>query len=573
MIRLKDTITILILLFCIPNCIKGQSYATDLHPSIYLVEDHLIGFRNKDALTILDQIKDSLTLREEHTTAYAARILQLRGETLEKLNQDSLAQAVLHESIAIATKYSYSDLLAHTYLSLARLHEKTGNKEICKSYLDLAWRLLSDKKNEHILSRYYIRLSSYQRVFENNDSLALESAERALSESQTRNQIGFIGTSHMLNGYLNKNENIRLFHLSRAASIFHELGDYSGHAFIIGAMAKDALNQGKLSTATILTDSISKIIRLQFRSRMDTLPTYWLYQRNKAMIFASIGNATEAKKATLNMHIADSLMQITADDQIIDDLEYAFQRSISQTEIEGYLSQININKKFRYFLFAALFIVLIMFALLLAGYYRRKKMLVYLNQQNDKQLQNNNRLANITSEQEALKHELNQRIDTNLDFLIKKLESDEISLIDQRIHQLALIHELLISSTQESTFDVDIFFHQVIDELNRKFNIEVLNKPLITGEKISSAVAYRYSLVLYEIWENLDLKSDLEISFVYSIEHASLRIDKIPMNIIPNKQMAQQVSKICEILDIDFQEERFKSAWIAKMINNQLHQK
>ena len=182
-----------------------------------------------------------------------------RGYVFILIKSEVNDKAISLSNSLLNRKFEDPKFNAEILILLARLHEKIGNKAICKSRLDAARTLLAAAKNDSLNMIWNIRYASYQRIYENEDS-ALLFAQEAFNIARRINQPEHQATASFLLAFLSNDIDFQIERLKYSKSVYQKNTDISGTAGMCMGLRRLYLKKGDSIQAQFYLDTIATFL-------------------------------------------------------------------------------------------------------------------------------------------------------------------------------------------------------------------------------------------------------------------------------------------------------------------------
>ncbi len=455
-------------------CTYGNVYAqesveqADLKNKFAQVEVFMNSFKNDSALIILKDLILELTDREQLNTPFGLRVQNREAEALEKDNQNEEAIEKLLHVLDVSKKNKQWDVLAHAYLSLARLHEKLGRKENCIQRLREAEATITTNKLDSIYPRYSLRISSYYRVFDIDVDSAIYYANQVLITAPKFKLKEEEAVGHLLMGMLLDDDSYKeiIRHYNAAGWHWLKTEDYTGYCAILGNLSSIYMDINEPERALIYNDSSLIAAKKATAMGNDGAWMYYANYKERGTILKILGQYDSAwhyMEKGYRMELDDVYQ--TNNEKVVE-IEAKYNDSKKSKKILEQSKLIEYEQDRRNVLLRV-FIIFFFLALLLAYYYFSLRK---ANRKMQKQRltieQYNRELSSSLDQQMVLQGEIHHRVKNNLQVIISLLELQMDETDNQKIHKsfkamsgriysMAAIHEILYQ--QEGLTRVDFY--------------------------------------------------------------------------------------------------------------------
>lgn len=374
-----------------------------------------------------------------------------KGEAIElQRDRSEEALSLYYDLVRKAEKLEHWEVLAETYISIARTHEILGRDKDCLRYLQLARSLIDKHQLLATFSRYAVRYSSYHRIFDNRDS-AFVYAKLAVQYGKQfkvrRSEID----GHLLLGILNINDvETSVFHGQAAVDLYLSFGAYYGaSAQKLNIVARYIL-AGEFDIAAAHLDTVSMYLPkipkdyIGYFSAAERLYDY------RKFIFKEKGMIDSAYYYLEKSSDARDSLEIEINQREVNQKELAF--SIAR-EKEKLLFEQQRSQYLRWGLGGAILLLGLLLFVFLNN--QRKKRLI--SEQNNIIKTKNEALNTSLHKQSLLLSEVHHRVKNNLQLVVSLLtlqaqksndNKQPINLeeLSNKVHSIGLIHEQLYRS-------------------------------------------------------------------------------------------------------------------------------
>jgi len=414
------------------------------------------------------QIADSLISIYGHlacSEVYTVRAA--RGSAYELLYIFEPALESYLEILASAERQDLKKDQAWISLSLARVYEAIGRDQLCYDYLKNARKLIDDNNFNEYLSRYYVRMASYQRLYANRDSARIF-AQRAIELGQQYGVKRSFADGNLVLGIVTDDKAESLIYFQKAADTFLEMGDYSGSMY------------QELNIATILFEQ-KKFEQVNSKLRYINRQIPFFEDNKKRALQVRLGiSSLKAKLYELNGQTDSLNIELKNKIHLIGELDYLVnQEKINQLIIDNSVSIERektkaANRKFQFLLISSILLSLILLLTIWNFVSNRKKNQKIKEQSKviSKQYEDLEKLYNYKS---TLLNEVHHRIKNNLQLIISLLiiqkskldseqSSDMLDMLTNRLYGVALIHEQLYSQNLFETIAVKTYLEGLVEK-------------------------------------------------------------------------------------------------------------
>jgi two-component sensor histidine kinase len=394
-------------------------------------------------------------------------------------------------------KENLHSLAYKIYLMIALAHEKSGNFDICKKYLDLAYQTYSKYKLENLYSTYCIRVSSYYRFTNQIDSVYYF-ADRAQDYAKKYNNQADLTDSYiLLSSFAIRKGNYE--EALKYSSLLLDLRKkYNRQAVAISyySMAKMYLKMNDLDQAVLYSDSC-----YAFHGKLPLL-----YKESpseiKYLVHEALGNTDSAFYYFKQYHNMLLNAVEEGDNLKVKKLEEQYQLQKKETIIK--------SKNLQLILISILFLIIGLSTFLVV---RKNRKIKNQNKIIQKQLEE---LSKTLEQKQMLLSELQHRVKNNLQHVISILEIQKESVdfnnIEElirgnqnRIHSMALLHKKLNISDNVNSVDFKKYIAELAELVKDSYDNHTKTIQLIVKcdvEVISITKALPIGLIIVELVSN-----------------------------------------------------------------------
>ena len=533
----------LFLLFIVP--INSQSKdCSDIKLSDKIEELRILVARNLPQKSIL--LADSLLRVYSNFDLLeceaALWILHHKADAYELEQMLTRSIGYYNEILPKALANDYYELLAETYISLARSHEMAGRGLDCKRNLDEAHKIILTHDLGRILARLSYRSSSYYRIYENRIDTAILLAKQAVDLGREYSHLRAITDGYLLLGMLTSDIEERLQYFINGRDNNFELQAY--HAAMVFNLSIAGLykDMGKL-------DMAEKTVRKSFvyerllREESGQVGFYNYLGNTKAHTILAEIFEKKGKKDSVEYH----RRKVVAYAPFI--MEAKNQQKISQleiknaVEIEKYKGEI-LDEKLSYSRYFSAIISLGLVSFFGFTFYlfsSRNK----IQSQNFEIVESNKKLDSFAKKQVMLLSEVHHRVKNNLQNIISLLElqglkansteeQSNLKGVASKIFSIALIHELLYQDGEFQYINIQQYFSDLskhyksfagntnqivfdIDGGNIYLNIEtMIPLGLICAELITNSIKFTSQSKVLKIRIDVTKNAEQDYRFLFS---------------------------------------------------------
>ncbi|MEM6262706.1 MAG: sensor histidine kinase [Bacteroidota bacterium] len=477
-------------------------------------------FHNDSANLILSALLTDLHRTHELQTPFGLQVRLRQAEVLEKDHQDDLAIRKLLVIAEDSKQAQQWEVFANAQLSLARLREKFKLEKKCHKHLQLAKNALETHAIGTLLPRYYIRVSSFHRIFQTEDSARFY-AKKAVAAAQDKGQLAHEGTSQLLLGmlYFDIEYAKAEKHFLRAGSIFRSLEDHNGFGASLINLTGLHLQNGRTTLAMKYNDSslIAGRKAMDIGHERSYLPLF--AYRDRGEIYHALGNIDSAVyylEKSYEMELKDARASNLSRVAEIEE-QYKDEKKAQLIRVQEQALQL---EKIRRNWIIGVGLLVVIFSLIISYYYLRLHRANKVTLSQAAELKTFNEQLSISLKQQImLQGEVHHRVKNNLQVIISllDLQSEEIAdpkalegleAMANRIFSIAALHELLYQSNDNELLGIQDYVQSLCDHYaemvqagqpiafnlhteNQQFNLQTLMPiGIMLNELISNSLKY-----------------------------------------------------------------------------------
>lgn len=497
-----------------------------------------------DFLTLSHQLEESTRLADSLLLMYGhlncpnvVLIKAAQARTYEHHVDFESALEIYNKVLETAQNFEFIAEEITIRLSLARVYETIARPELSKEQLERVEELINIHQLNQYLPRYYVRLTSYIRIYvEEDKAKAIKYAEEAIILGEKYGDDKSIADAYLLLGILTEDIEASIIYFKKASNLLFQLGDYIGAMFQERNLARVLLIQGNYQNSLdVLQDINLDIVNYSGQKKM-----YYRLQKAiidvKAQAFEGLGK----KDSVINY-----LKEYNKYSRLLED--YVNQEKINQLVIENVVRQeqekIAAAKKQNRMLFFGIILLLGIILLIFRLYILNRRKSQQINKQSQTISQNFAELQKLYNYQSTLFSEVHHRIKNNLQLIISLMtlqkaklsnvtEQKFLSVLSHRVNSIALIHDQLYSLKEFEKVDVGLYFNALLKnmialrlghEVQVEQEVDVINLNLETitplgliwSELISNSLKYNSNGNGLKIYFKLNKKDDTYFMHYY----------------------------------------------------------
>ncbi len=499
------------------NCEKEGLgvYADSLHRLILAYQPNQVVQVSDSLLLIYDAVDCSEVVRIKSMRANAYELLYKFETSVEIYNQ--------LVKIVDANKL-YNDEVA-IRLSLARVYETISRPELCAENLDKAKMLIDKFGFVKQLPRYYVRASSYQRIYKDIE-LAKVYATKAIELGKEYGNDRSVADGNLVMGIVTNDDfEASVQYAIRSSEQYYALGDIVGSIFQLLNVARKYLGREDYKKVLEIVDTSNE----QLEEVKENTKVYYMLKKIiskiKADVFEGTANKDELIKALKDFNEYSNLFGQVVNQEQINGL-------ILENAISEEKEKIEAAKKENRRLFIGLFLLSGVTLLLLRLYFMNNRKKNKIQEQTQTISKQYDELQKLYNYQSTLLSEVHHRIKNNLQLIISllalqksRLSDDEYAEIldmpSQRINSIALIHEQLYNSKEFDKIDVRLY----CTDLLNNYKLLISKRNIVIDHNIGDISLNLETITpLGLIWSELLSNS---VKYNPDAEHLSIYFDLI----------------------------------------------
>lgn len=390
---------------------------------------------------------------------YYAEALELNSKAKEALD-------IYYKIVNEATKLEKWDLVVSSHISIARVMEIINRSNDCLRHLTEANNLITKYNLSHLLPFYYVRYSSYLRIFQSKDSAKI-AAQKALITSQSYNDLRQQTDAYLLLGMLSSDLDTSIYYLQQAIRIFITNGNYDGAS----GMSLNIASKAKLNNDMELFERWVDSSRIFIHKMPEVNSKYhYLFSKYYELVAYQFEKNNFLDSAIFylklsKVRLSNSMYDVNQSD--ISEAEINQIMSAEKLRSESLIKQAKFQKIALGFLaFGILGISAILFNL-------RKKQ-TKINHQNELISSQNIELTKAFDRQSMLLSEVHHRVKNNLQLVIsllmlhfdkvkEKKEYNYLQDISNKVRSIALIHEQLYNTNDFEKIEFGLYLKTLME--------------------------------------------------------------------------------------------------------------
>lgn len=435
---------------------KDGLVSVDLNNRFQTSLDYLASFKNDSAALVLNSIYEEISDTPLIQSEFGLRVQFRIAEALERDSKEDLALVGLQAVKEKAKNTKLWDVYARACINLALIYEKIGKKDDCIQNLRSAQRVLKKNKDlEHIYPHFYVRISSYHRIYDNLDSAKYYAIE-CLNTYEKHDEYAQGADGYMLMTMLSAPEGLdtQINYAKKAAKIFRKLENHTGLGYMLAGISKYYFQKGEYDKALLYNDSTILTSNRSINGGFDLYHSLYNAYKFRGAIFQKKqlydSSSFNLKKGyeLQNEHIQkESYEKVLA-------IDAKYKNDQKELKIEEQAKQLKSQQIQRTLLFT-IFGLVTLFAIGLSYYTTRlRRANAQAIVQAEEIKSTNKKLTKSLNRQIILQGEVHHRVKNNLQVIISLLDLQKKELSDpaainqvdsmsKRIYSMAAIHNLL----------------------------------------------------------------------------------------------------------------------------------
>lgn len=456
---------ILILLsfdLCAQDCIEIEKMMTPQYEEL----KQMIAVENANkAYVFSDSLLQLLKSKKRENCPISFWIAYYQAESLELLMDFESALKIYYMIIKNAEQQNEWEIVAHSYISVARCHESLGRDKDCLRYLHIASELIKKYKLEKVEPTFAFRYSSYHRIFGSLDT-ALVYAYKAVDLGRKLDILRAQTDGYLLLGVLHKDLESSTKYFREAARLFKGNKNYLGAASMYYNIAK------RYWSANLSSETMDVVDTIQMFSTI-------IVDKNKAY-YRLLGQIAEIKKNYfeqkrnidsayfyLNLtrgYEKESQWMVNQEKIVSDAIGFAIEKEkekVIYAEKITFISRIGL---------AVMGLLMFVLSILVVNNYKKRKQITL---QNSTISANNEALKQSIQKQSILLSEIHHRVKNNLQLVISLLTlhghntnnpsvKNYLDDLSRKVFSIALIHEQLYRSGDFEKIDTKEYLKELV---------------------------------------------------------------------------------------------------------------
>ena len=467
----------------------GQEQLQAAYQQLYEANDAHKPLR---ALVLADSLIHIMQERRETNCALYLWIQYEKGETMELLKNRSLEALEIYYDVARQAKaLDHWEVLAETYISIARTHEAIGRAEDCLRNLLVAREIIQAHQLEATFSRFAVRYSSYHRIYDKRDSAKIYAriaVEYGRKHQVERSELD----GHLLLGITSEELDSSTYHFQQATNFCLERKDFPGASSQKRNVANRYYNAGYIKESNTHLDTAFSYAAKIEEDFAGYYITYQSLYQLRYLLFEQQGKVDSALHYLKKFVEAERNMNLRVNQNEINQKEMAFAIEREQEKLQHEQQRAS-------YLRAVLVIVGALSTVLVFVLVNNNNKQRFIASQKDLIEEKNVELQHAVQQQSILLSEVHHRVKNNLQLVVSMLT---------------------LRGQQESAKEVKVHFKELSDKV---YSIALIHDQLYQSGQFEKVNLYEYFKILTQHFRNLD---DATEPFLFN-----LQTEKIELNL------------------------------------------
>lgn len=512
--------TILLLLGFLQSLVATDCEAPRLQKQYSAVRQYIITQEALKALNLADTLLLTMEAEKLNACQLYLWVLFQKAESLELLGDGSEeALQIYYDLIRRGKEMANWNLVAHTKISVARVHETIGRPVDCLRYLKKARQIIDEHGLEAVFARYAVRYSSYHRIYDNRDTakvyarLAVEYGAKAAAKynaryDDKRSELD----GHLLLGILAEDVEESVFHMQKATDLCLSRNNFDGASIFKSNIARSYLEVERYDEASKHLDTAAQYLQLLPKSNISEYQIAAIITEYRSRIFEQQGQLDSALHYLKESNRARRMYDIEINHREINKQETLF---AIETEREKLVFEKSKSQLLTRSLVVGSLLMLALFILYVNNVWKQRR----IANQKDLIDEQNRQLKESVKHQSVLLTEIHHRVKNNLQLVMSlltlhgsktaepnvKIQFEDMS---NKVRSIALMHEQLYRSGEFQIINLEDYFSELITYFEAlqnvsggleirfnargfSFNLEtVLPLGIICTELISNSIKY-----------------------------------------------------------------------------------
>jgi len=418
--------------------------------------DFLNSFKVDSAGLILDSILTEIEGHKTYDSPFGLRVQFRKAQVLERDNEGDLALVALQDVKEKALKSKVWDVYANASINLGLLYEKIGRPIDCIQNLrDAQMTLINHPNLDYIYPFFCVRISSYHRIYDNQDS-SIYYAQECLRTYEKHGEYAQGGDGYMLMTRLTDNKDLegRLKYAKAAVEIFKKLENHDALAYMIGSVSGFYYEKGVYAKALIYNDSTILAAKRSIKGGFDvTHSLYSAYKFRGEILNKLDQHDSSSYYIKIGYKLHNEQVQKENTSKVLEmDAKYKDDKKILKIQEQEELLK---SAKIQRWLLMIIFGLVTLFAIGLIYYYNKLRKANRQTKFQAEQIRKTNKELSVSlNKQIVLQGEMHHRVKNNLQVIISLLDlqkeeldnqgaKDNIDSMSKRIYSMSAIHDLL----------------------------------------------------------------------------------------------------------------------------------
>jgi len=418
--------------------------------------DYLNSFKVDSAGLILDSILVEIKDTDLFDTPFGLRVQLRKAEVQERDNKGELAIVAFQEVKEKGLKSQLWDVFAYAGINLGLIYEKIGMPQDCIQNLrDAQGTIAKHPELEYIYPFFFVRISSYHRIYENRDS-AIYYAKECLRTYEKFGEYAQGGDGYMLMTMLTDQGDLdtKIQYAQKGADIFRKLENHNAFSSMVGGLSRFYYSKKDYSKALVYNDTTISAAKRSIAGGFDMYYSLYGAYKFRGEIFNQLAQYDSSNfyiKKGYELHVQHSQKE---NQTKVWEMDAKYKDDKKALKIEEQAKQLK-SAKIQKFLWMIIFGLVALFAIGLVYYYNKLKRANRQTKFQAEEIKKANKELSISlNKQIVLQGEVHHRVKNNLQVIISLLDlqkeelknqeaKDNIDSMSKRIYSMAAIHNLL----------------------------------------------------------------------------------------------------------------------------------
>lgn len=476
----KKPIYLLLLLFAASSLSGKNCDLPEMEKSFQKLYEYIDAFEPVSAIALADSLINVMDNNNLQDCPLYLWIHYEKGEALELLRTESEAALNIYYEIVRKGENSKNwEIVAETYISIARIHEIIGRPGDCLRNLNEARKIIEQHELHAVFSRFAVRYASYHRIYDNRDSARVY-AVKAIHFGKVHNVQRSEVDGNLLMGILTPDLEKSVDFFQEAVNLYLKRESYYGAASQKTNIASRYISAGfpeKASSHLKEAKNYAQKVPENYNGYYSIFKRIYDLWRQ---VFEVQGMQDSAYIYLQKSTEAGQQADIRVNQQKVSEQEVAF-------AIEKEQAKLRFEQQRSYYLRWGMVLMTILLVGMVLAHYNNVKKKQYIAKQKDLISKQNEELNISLHKQSVLLSEVHHRVKNNLQLVMslltlkgRKMKDVNIQVhfddLANKVHSIALIHEQLYRAGE---FDEVDFGNYLRDLTNHFQSLQNEENPLL----------------------------------------------------------------------------------------------